>query len=89
MYQQWGCVQKNDKDISIDNYSGYTRVFYAHEAATPTTMKGGDFRIKNAAADSAITLTTDSTGLNTESTKRRTKDLVSATLNALANNKLW
>ena len=80
--------QKNDKDISIDNYSGYTRVFYAHEAATPTTMKGGDFRIKNAAADSAITLTTDSTGLNTESTKAADKNLVSATLNALA-NKLW
>ncbi len=80
--------QKNDKDISIDNYSGYTRVFYAHEAATPTTIKGGDFRIKNAAADSAITLTTDSTGLNTESTKAADKNLVSATLNALA-NKLW
>ena len=80
--------QKNDKDISIDNYSGHTRVFYAHEAATPTTMKGGDFRIKNAAADSAITLTTDSTGLNTESTKAADKNLVSATLNALA-NKLW
>ena len=80
--------QKNDKDVSIDNYSGHTRVFYAHEAATPTTMKGGDFRIKNAAADSAITLTTDSTGLNTESTKAADKNLVSATLNALA-NKLW
>ena len=80
--------QKNDKDISIDNYSGHTRVFYAHEAATPTTMKGGDFRIKNAAADSAITLTTDSMGLNTESTKAADKNLVSATLNALA-NKLW
>ena len=80
--------QKNDKDVSIDNYSGHTRVFYAHEAATPTTMIGGDFRIKNAAADSAITLTTDSTGLNTESTKAADKNLVSATLNALA-NKLW
>ena len=80
--------QKNDKDISIDNYSGHTRVFYAHDASAPTTMKGGDFRIKNAAADSAITLTTDSTGLNTESTKAADKNLVSATLNALA-NKLW
>ena len=80
--------QKNAKDITIDNYSGHTRVFYAHDAATPTTMIGGDFRIKNAAADSAITLTTDSMGLNTESTKAADKNLVSATLNALA-NKLW
>ncbi|WP_295164668.1 autotransporter outer membrane beta-barrel domain-containing protein [Selenomonas sp. F0473] len=80
--------QKNAKDITIDNYSGHTRVFYAHDAATPTTMIGGDFRIKNAAAGSAITLTTDSVGLNTESTKAVDKNRVSATLNALA-NKLW
>ena len=80
--------QRNDKDITIDNYSGHTRVFYAHDAATPTTIKGGDFRIKNAAAGSAITLTTDSVGLNTESTKAADKNRVSATLNALA-NKLW
>ncbi|WP_308578450.1 autotransporter outer membrane beta-barrel domain-containing protein [uncultured Selenomonas sp.] len=80
--------QKNNKDITIDNYSGHTHVFYEHDAATPTTIKGGDFRIKNAAAGSAITLTTDSTGLNTESTEAADKNLVSATLNALA-NKLW
>ena len=80
--------QKNDKDITIDNYSGYTKVFYEHDAAAPTTMKGGDFRIKNAATGSAITLTTDSAGLNTESTTAADKNLVSATLNALA-NKLW
>ena len=80
--------QKNNKDITIDNYSGHTRVFYEHDTASPTTIKGGDFRIKNASAGSAITLTTDSTGLNTESTKAADKNLVSATLNALA-NKLW
>ena len=80
--------QKNNKDITIDNYSGHTRVFYEHDAAAPTTIKGGDFRIKNASAGSGITLTTDSSGLNTESTKAADKNLVSATLNALA-NKLW
>ena len=80
--------QKNDNDITIDNYSGHARVFYEHDAATPTTLKGGDFRIKNAATGSAITLTTDNVGLNTESTKAADKNLVSATLNALA-NKLW
>ena len=80
--------QRNDKDIKIDNYSGYTRVFYAHDASAPTTMKGGDFHIKNAAAGSAVILTTDSAGLHTESTAAADKNLVSATLNALA-NKLW
>ncbi|MFC2729260.1 MAG: autotransporter outer membrane beta-barrel domain-containing protein, partial [Centipeda sp. (in: firmicutes)] len=80
--------QKNNKDITIDNYSGHTRVFYEHDVAAPTTIKGGDFRIKNAAVGSGITLTTDSSGLNTESTKATDKNLVSATLNALA-NKLW
>ncbi|WP_367276156.1 beta strand repeat-containing protein, partial [uncultured Selenomonas sp.] len=80
--------QKNANDVTIDNYSGHARVFYEHDAATPTTIKGGDFRIKNAATGSAITLTTDNVGLNTESTKAADKNLVSATLNALA-NKLW
>ena len=80
--------QKNSKDITIDDYNGHTRVFYEHDTARPTTIKGGDFRIKNASAGSAITLTTDSGGLNTESTKAADKNLVSATLNALA-NKLW
>ena len=80
--------QKNNNDISIDNYSGYARVFYKHDAGTPTTIIGGDLRIKNAAAGSGITLATDNAGLNTESTKAADKNLVSATLNALA-NKLW
>ena len=81
-------VARYDFDISIDNYSGHTRVFYEHEDLEPTTMFGGDFRIKNAAAGSVVTLTTDSTGLNTGSAKAADKNLVNATLNALA-NKLW
>ncbi|ANR69883.1 hypothetical protein AXF19_01985 [Selenomonas sp. oral taxon 126] len=76
--------QKNDKDITVDNYSGHTRVFYRHDAATPTTMTGGDFRIKNAAENSSVTLTTDNAGLNTESNAAADVNLVSAALDALA-----
>lgn len=48
-------------------------------------MKGGDFKIAKAAANSGITLRTDNTGLNTSSTKAEDKNLVSGTLNKLAN----
>ena len=77
--------QKDTNPITIDNYSGHTKVLYAHDAAAPTTIIGGDFRINNAAGGSAVTLTTDNVGLNTESAKATDKNLVSATLNALAN----
>ena len=77
--------QKNAQEIAIDNYSGHTKVVYEHDAAAPTVMKGGDIRIAKAAADSGITLSTHNAGLNTESTKAADKNLVSATLNALAN----
>ena len=76
--------QKDAQPLMIDNYSGHTRVLYAHDAATPTTMKGGDLVITRAAAGSAITLTTDSAGLNTASTKATDKNRVSAALDALA-----
>ena len=72
-------------DLAIGNYSGNTKVLYRHDAATPTTVYGGKLTIAKAAAGSAITLSTDSVGLNTESTKAADKNLVSATLNALAN----
>ena len=77
--------QKSAQEIAIDNYSGHTKVVYEHDAATPTTMKGGDVRIAKAAANSGITLSTHNAGLNTESTKAADVNLVSATLNALAN----
>ena len=76
--------QKDAKPITIDSYSGHTKVLYAHEAGTPTNIIGGDLTIGKAAANSAVTLTTDSTGLNTASTQAADKNLVSATLNALA-----
>ena len=72
-------------DLAVENYSGNTKVLYRHDAATPTTVYGGKLTIAKAAAGSAITLSTDSVGLNTESTKAADKNLVSATLNALAN----
>ena len=77
--------QKNAQEIAIDNYSGHTKVVYEHDAATPTAIKGGDIHIAKAAADSGITVSTHNAGLNTESTKAADKNLVSATLNALAN----
>ena len=76
--------QKDSRDIAIDKYSGHTRVFYEHNAAKPTEITGGDFRIKQAAAGSGITLTTDSKGLNTEAASGADKALVESTLNALA-----
>ena len=36
--------QQNTKDITIGSYSGHTKVFYAHDAATPTTIKGDEQR---------------------------------------------
>ena len=72
-------------DLAIENYSGNTKLLYRHDAATPTTVYGGKLTIAKAAAGSTITLSTDSIGLNTESTKAADKNLVSATLNALAN----
>ena len=72
-------------DLAIENYSGNTKVLYRHNAASPTTVYGGKLTIAKAAAGSAITLSTDSVGLNTESTKAVDKNLVSAALNALAN----
>ena len=76
--------QNNNKDITIDNYSGYTRVFYKHNSWTPTDFEGGDIRIGNAEAGSVITFTTDSEGLKPESAKAVDKNLVNETLNALA-----
>ena len=83
--------QKDAKDIHVKNYKGHTTVIYEHDTAMPTdpnmglTIKGGDIRISKAAANSGIFLRTDNTGLNTSSDKEADKNLVNATLNALAN----
>ena len=77
--------QKDTGNITVDNYSGYTDVYYAHEETAPKTMIGGDFIIRKASSGSGISLITDNKGLNTSSEASADKNLVSETLNALAN----
>ena len=77
--------QKDTGNITVDNYSGYTDVYYAHEETAPKTMIGGDFIIRKAASGSGISLITDNKGLNTSSNASADKNMVSETLNALAN----
>ncbi|MFQ9572425.1 MAG: hypothetical protein ACLRZN_09685, partial [Dialister invisus] len=78
-------VQKDSNPITIDHYSGHTILVYDHEASSPATMTGGDTIIANAEAGSGITMRTNSRGLDTNSSKAKDKNLVNATLNALAN----
>ena len=80
--------QNSDKGITVYNYSGDTTVVYGHDANDPLTINGGDFTIKVAAADSKITLVTDSQGItggfsdgDTAAEKNRVKEV----LNKLAN----
>ena len=75
--------QREDKPITVDHYSGYQRVFYGRSA--DGGIFGGDFIVKNAAAGSHITLTTDKTWLNPASTDAAEQGKVNYTLNALAN----
>ena len=84
-------VQKDSHPITIDNYSGHMTLIYAHDTAKPSdvnmglSMIGGDTTIMNAAEGSAITMLTDNIGLNPLSGTASEKNLVSGTLNALAN----
>lgn len=77
--------QKDSNPITIDKYSGYTTVLYVHDKTTPTNIIGGNLTINSAQPDSVITLRTDNAGLNTDSDKAYDKNLVSETLDALAN----
>ena len=61
-----GNIFQNDtKNITIDNYSGNTNIFYAHtgngEAAAD--YKAGDTIIKNAAEGSVVSMITDNSGI--------------------------
>ncbi|MDU2620945.1 MAG: hypothetical protein E7C72_06660, partial [Dialister sp.] len=76
---------EDEKDITIDSYSGHTMVVYGHDNSNPKSMIGGDTIITKAQAGSGITLRTDNSGLNMESDKVADKNLVNETLNALAN----
>lgn len=80
--------QNSDKGITVYNYSGDTTVVYGHDANDPLTIHGGDFTIKAAAADSKITLVTDSQGISggfEPSDTAAEKNHVKEVLNKLAN----
>ena len=72
--------QNDERPITVNTYSGNTTVIYKHDASNPQTVIGGDFKITNAAENSAITLLTDNTAV--------TADNRNDVLNALA-GKLW
>lgn len=80
--------QNSDKGITVYNYSGDTTVVYGHDANDPLTIHGGDFTIKAAAADSKITLVTDSQGITggfADGDTAAEKNHVKEVLNKLAN----
>ena len=80
--------QNSDKAITVYNYSGDATVVYQHDANDPLTIHGGDFTIKAAAADSKITLVTDSQGITggfEPSDTAAEKNHVKEVLNKLAN----
>ena len=85
-------------NVEIKNYSGNTAVIYKHEIKDDEEREnaalygnkaaniiGGTLTVAKAAANSFITLRTDNEGLNTSSDKAADKNLVSETLNKLAN----
>ena len=79
--------QKDNKPISVVNYSGHTTVFYDHDAADPTKIIGGSFNITNAAEGSAITFITDNKGITSgfaDGDSADAKDKVANVLNNLA-----
>ena len=80
--------QNSDKGINVYNYSGDTTVVYGHDANNPQNITGGDFTVKTAAADSKITLVTDSQGITggfEASDTAAEKNNVKEVLNKLAN----
>ncbi len=76
-----GTIVRNDtRDLTIDNYSGWTNIYYEHEKDDATKMIGGDTIIKKAVEGSGINMITGSYGVNTDD-----KQQVADVLNALAN----
>ena len=57
--------QKDANSLTIDNYSGYTNIYYAHEGngEAAENYKAGDTIITKAAAGSQVSLITDNTGI--------------------------
>ena len=73
--------QKDSRNLTIDNYSGNTNIFYAHEGngEAAENYKAGDTVIKGAAAGSVVSMITDNNGIKMDS-----EDSVANVLNALA-----
>ena len=73
--------QKDSHNLSIDNYSGNTNIFYAHtgNGENASNYAAGDTIIKGAAAGSAVSLITDNTGISMDNDAS-----VANVLNALA-----
>ena len=51
--------QKDSRPVTIDKYSGYTRVLYNHDGTDPSVISGGTVKIGSAAAGSSIDMVTD------------------------------
>ena len=73
--------QKDSRNLTIDNYSGNTNIFYAHEGngEAAENYQAGDTLIKSAAEGSVVSMITDNTGISMDS-----EDSVANVLNALA-----
>lgn len=73
--------QDNKANIDINNYSGYTTVFYKHDndGSSAGDYTGGDVIIRNAEKDSAINMVTDSSKIDTKDSAK-----LNSVLNALA-----
>ena len=67
--------------IHVMNYSGHVKVIYTHEGdgSTTASYRGGDFRIKKAAAGSGIVVSTNNAGIDMNN-----DDAVWKALNAVA-----
>ena len=73
--------QKDSNSLTINNYSGNTNIYYAHEGngEAAENYKAGDTIIKHAAEGSVVSLITDNTGISMNSDAN-----VANVLNALA-----
>ena len=78
--------QNTSRDLNINNYSGYTKVFYAHEndGTTSSDFAGGDIIVNSAAKGSQIDIITDNHGINLNNTYQ-----VNTVLNNLAQKLIY
>lgn len=80
--ESYGSIYQNDSnDLTIDNYTGYTNIYYTHEngGINVSDYTAGDVKINNATGDSQVTVITDSTGITATD-----KEQVAQVLDSLA-----